>query len=430
MVAPVERSVEGAPPRPWSVWHRIGFRFVCAYLVLYNLPFPLDVPPKTQWLDDAVTWIWHELGVFVGDLVFGVHITVFSNGSGDTTYDYVMLFAVAAIAAIAAAAWSVADRRRVDYRKLDAILRVFIRYVLGTTMLSYGFAKVFKTQFPFPTPDRLQTTYGESSPMGLLWTMMGYSTPYNVFTGGIEVLGGMLLFWRRTQLLGAIVCAGALANIVMLNICYDVPVKLYSTHLLLMSVYIMAPDLGRLAGMLVLHRAVPAPPPRVRWPRRRELARIVVKTLFVGYVLYSQVERELDTRDLMANGGEGAPPVTGVFTVEEFAIDGAVRPPLLTDAARWRTVAFNGWRGVMIRHMDSTSERFGGTFLPGDAILSPYSDGPPLVLVFLVLDPNHLAMGGVIDKHWTWARLVKQDDRDSLLLSRGFHWINEYPLNR
>jgi hypothetical protein len=429
MVASAERAVEAAP-RPWRAWQRIGFRFVCIYLVLYNLPFPLDVPPKTTWVDDASTWVLHELGVFVGDLVFGVNITVFSNGSGDTTYDWVMLFTMASLAAIGAAAWTLADRRRIDYRKLDAILRVYIRYVLGVTMMSYGFAKVFKTQFPYPTADRLQTTYGESSPMGLLWTMMGYSTPYNLFTGGIEVLGGMLLFWRRTQLLGALVCAGALANIVMLNFCYDVPVKLYSTHLLLMSVYVMAPDLGRLIGLLVLHRAVPASPPRARWPRRREHARIAVKVLFIGYVLYSQIKGELETRDLIAGGGDVAPPVTGVFTVEEFAIDGVARPPLMTDATRWRTVSINQWGGVMVRHMDSTSERFGGVFVPGTAILHPYSDGPPVTMLVHVIDPTHVTVGGPLAKHWTSARLVKQDDADSLLVSRGFHWINEFPLNR
>jgi hypothetical protein len=40
--------------------------------------------------------------------------------------------------------------------------------------------------------DRLLKPYGESSPMGLLWTFMGYSTGYNLFTGGAEALGGLL----------------------------------------------------------------------------------------------------------------------------------------------------------------------------------------------------------------------------------------------
>jgi len=49
--------------------------------------------------------------------------------------------------------------------------------------------------------------------------------------------GGMLLLFRRTVTLGAIASAAALLNIVLLNFCYDVPVKLYSAHLLLMALF-------------------------------------------------------------------------------------------------------------------------------------------------------------------------------------------------
>jgi hypothetical protein len=192
----------------------------------------------------------------------------------------------------------------------------------------------------------------------------------------------------------------------------------------------MAPDLGRLINLLVLHRAIPAPPPRKQWPRRLNIARIVVKTLLIGYVLYAQVKGELDTRKEIDGGGELAPPVTGVFDVEQYSIDGAARPPLLTDTARWRTFAINQWGGVMIRHMNDTSEHFGGVFVPGTVLLYPYVDAPANGLLFHVVDATHVTVGGVIDKHWITAVLVKQDDSDSLLTSRGFHWINEYPLNR
>jgi hypothetical protein len=41
-----------------------------------------------------------------------------------------------------------------------------------------------------------------------------------------------------------------LANIVALTFCYDVPVKLYSSHLLLMAVFLVAPDLRRLLNLV------------------------------------------------------------------------------------------------------------------------------------------------------------------------------------
>ena len=114
---------------------------------------------------------------------------------------------------------------------------------------------MFPTQFIFPTFGRLVEPLGEFSPMGLLWNFMGYSTPYIIFSGLAEVTGATLLLFRRTATLGAMASAAVLLNIVMLNFCYDVPVKLYSLNLLLMAIFLMAPDLPRLANLLVLESA-------------------------------------------------------------------------------------------------------------------------------------------------------------------------------
>ena len=135
---------------------------------------------------------------------------------------------------------------------------MLVRFVLGATMLSYGWAKVFPNQMPAPGPDRLLNPIGETSPMGLLWTFMGASSAYQIFAGVGEVVGGTLLFWRRTALLGALVLVVVLANVVALNFCYDVPVKLYSSHLLAMALFIVAPHVPRLLDVLVLNRPAPA----------------------------------------------------------------------------------------------------------------------------------------------------------------------------
>ena len=123
-------------------------------------------------------------------------------------------------------------------------------------MITYGSVKVIKSQFPNPTLDRLLQPFGDASPMGLLWTFMGASESYNIFTGAGEMLGGLLLTTRRTTLLGALVCFGVMSHVAMLNFSYDVPVKLFSMHLLAMALFLMAPDLGRLARMFVLNRPV------------------------------------------------------------------------------------------------------------------------------------------------------------------------------
>ena len=47
-----------------------------------------------------------------------------------------------------------------------------------------------------------------------------------------EVLGALLLLFRRTTALGAAVLAVVLVNVVMMNFCYDVPVKINGVHYL------------------------------------------------------------------------------------------------------------------------------------------------------------------------------------------------------
>ena len=87
------------------------------------------------------------------------------------------------------------------------------------------------------------------------------------------------------------VCFVVLANVVALNYCYDVPVKLYSTNLLLMSVFLMAPDLRRLFTLLLLNRATE--PRDLSAPsfanRKLRTAGLVFQVVFVGYILYQNI---------------------------------------------------------------------------------------------------------------------------------------------
>ena len=66
-------------------------------------------------------------------------------------------------------------------------LSILALFVIGSC---YGFAKVIPSQFTTPGLGRLLTPYGDSSPMGLVWTFMGFSPVFTIFTGAAEALGG------------------------------------------------------------------------------------------------------------------------------------------------------------------------------------------------------------------------------------------------
>jgi uncharacterized membrane protein YphA (DoxX/SURF4 family) len=417
------------PPEAWSLARRIAFRFACAYLVLLFFPFPLDEK------------LWQAIVPWVGKHVLrlSTDINVTPNGSGDTTFSYVQALCCLVLAVVATGVWSVQDARRPEYAKAYDWLRVYVRYVLAVTMLSYGMSKVFKLQFPFPSPERLMQPYGESSPMGLLWTFMGYSTAYNVFTGGAEVLGGVLLFFRRTTTLGALVVAAVMANVVMLNFCYDVPVKLYSTHLLLLALFLTLPDVRRLLNVLILNRPTEAVVLRTAFPVAwQERGSRAVKVLFVGSALCWQTYSAWDA--MKAHGDDSPPPALfGLYQVESFTRTGQAQPTATPPAESppWRAVAFKRFNGMTVRLANDTVQRFRVeedaekktlslvTFIPGQG-----PTGEPRVLNYSRPDPEHLVIEGTFQNEVLNVRLKRMDTSQFLLVNRGFHWVSEFPFNR
>src|SRR5262249_17227886 len=110
------------------------------------------------------------------------------NGSGDTALDYIHQLCLFMLAVAATIVGSILDRRRPNYRRFHAWLRIWVRYALLLTLLGYGFAKVFPLQFAPPALARLLEPLNEFSPMGVLWTFMGVSAAYTIFAGSAEVL--------------------------------------------------------------------------------------------------------------------------------------------------------------------------------------------------------------------------------------------------
>jgi uncharacterized membrane protein YphA (DoxX/SURF4 family) len=417
-------------PGSWSPWKRFGFRFLFAYAVLTILPFPLGSVPWTEAISAAHTAACQEAAQWVGRQIIGLgaDVPATESGSGDRTIDYLLALTFVLIAAATAIVWSAVDRRRTSHPRLLGALHVYVRYYLAFVLLDYGFAKVLKTQFPFPPLAKLVQPYGSSSPMGLLWTFMGYSTTYTVFAGALEVLGGALLFFRRTTTLGALVTIGVMSNVVMLNFSYDVPVKLYSTHLLLMAVFLAAPDLRRVLDLFVRNRAVPAAPlePHFAGRARRRLA-LAAKILAVGLALFVSVSTSLTYRAAIT----ASDPLLGLYEVDEFARNGHDVQALLGNSSRWRWVSLESW-GARVMLLDDTMLRFSVTYdhEQHEIELQDWF-GPGTTHVFSTEnDGDHLVLEGTMGFDTIRAELRKVDPSRFPLVSRGFHWINEVPFNR
>jgi hypothetical protein len=431
-----------AAPEPrteasWSPATRIAFRFCVLYFGLYvvmtqmlagllpNSKFRVPVLAEKLPMRPLVIW--------VGNHLLGVEPTVHPTGSGDTLFDWTHVFTTLLLAALGTAIWSLAARRTTSYPRLYTWFRLFLRVALGTTMFSYGFAKVFPLQMPTVFLSRLLEPYGDFSPMGVIWYSIGAAPGYERFIGSAEVLGGLLLLLPGTTLVGALVTLGVTFGVFMVNMTYDVPVKLFAFHLVLMSLFLIAPDARRLINWFVLNRpVVPAPAPRYGPSARSHRGWIIAQLLFtawaLGFEIYSGAQG-------WKQFGGGAPksPLYGIWSVDSMSIDGELRPPLTTDTLRYSHAVFQSMNGVTFQKMNQKFERFGGTIDTVKRTLSlrkgTDSTSKP-VLSYERTSPTKLTLAGDIDGKRVRMAMTQRDLNSFFLISRGFNWVQEFPVNR
>lgn len=408
MIETVADAAPAAIDRPtvrWTAATRIAFRFCFLYFGLYvvttqmlqgiivipNWGFPPleTVPPFRNVIQ------WTALHVFSVTQT----IVIIRSGSGDKIANWVAAFVLIVVAASGAAVWSAVDRKRSGYPSLDRWFRVFTRFALGSTMLSYGMVKVFPLQMSYPSLTRLLEPFGNFSPMGVLWYSVGASPGWERFAGFMELAAAVLLFVPWLSRLGAIVCVADAVQIFTLNMTYDVPVKLFSFHLILMSLFLLAPDMKRLVEAVVRRRA--GHPALIA-------AQLVFAVYFISISAYSA-----HTGWHTFGGGAPKPPFYGVWNVDRMFVDGIERAPLVTDYGRVRRVVIQSATALSLQRMDET-----------------FSGYPVKTFTLQRTDPDHLRVSGSLDGHSVDMRTSLVDRSTFLLVSRGFNWIQEYPLNR
>ena len=223
---------------PQSLARRVLERFGLIAFGLYHLPLFLNNYPSLGgggFSDTGLSAAWGHVftppGVWVARHVFhmtGPMRSAYQGDNGDVGEEFGRLLLSVVIAIIGAAIWTFADRRRPRSRWVGPALHTGLRYAIALGLTSYGIAKLLPMQFPPIRTSQLEQRVGDLSPMSLLWTFMQYSRPYAFFGGAMEMLAVVLLCFRRTATLGALVCLAVMTNVALLNLAYGVPVKLYS----------------------------------------------------------------------------------------------------------------------------------------------------------------------------------------------------------
>ena len=263
---PAQPAPEEQPVEPtWPQWQRVLFRFFFVYFVLRSA-VELVLRDSRRRLRPALLPNGRRLGRSRQQRARLSRARHARAGQWQRRHVVGVrtVVALSRLAAIGCVVWTMLDRKRPHYERL-VVLAAHDRALLHrAAALSYGIIKLFVLQMPFPALSQLATPLGDLLPMRFSWLFIGYSVPYQFFSGAMETTAGLLLLYRRTVTAGLFAATGAFMNVVMINLAYDVPVKLYASHLLFSCLFLLALDSRRLIGFLVLNQAAPPTPRTTR----------------------------------------------------------------------------------------------------------------------------------------------------------------------
>jgi hypothetical protein len=243
----------------------------------------------------------------------------------------------------------------------------------------------------------------------------------------VEVLGALLLVMPQTTLLGALVTLAAATQVFVLNMTFDVGLKLISFHLIVLALVLIAPDLSRLANLLVWNRPAEPRVERTLWrtPRARRFA-LTAQVAAGAYLLCMYTF--INVRFWQVGGG-GRPrsALYGIWNVEQMSVDGVTRPAVLNDYdRRWRRVIFDAPQAVVFQRTDDSFAHYSGAIDTSARTFEMHKSGSRRwSAVFNYERPasDRLRLDGTMDGHRLELQL-RQVDPDTLrLLNSRFRWV-------
>ncbi|MFJ4650739.1 DoxX family protein [Nocardia sp. NPDC088792] len=433
-------------------WHpvlRVIFRFAFVFVgigmagtyLATVLLVAIKVPRES--VATVAKWLaLHPLTDWVGREFFGVQVDYRETGSGDTAAHWISVFTLLLVAIVVTVVWSMLDRR-LAYPRLYAWFRLLLRATLIAGFLLYGMIKLLPSQMSFNL-ERLVEPFGDMSPMAVLWAQSGLSEPYEMALGAAEVTAALLLILPFTAGLGSVLTFIVAMQVFLLNLTFDVPVKLFSGQLFLYAAILAAPDILRIVRTL-LGRAVPARNPEPLLTSARGLRILLIAQLIFGLLMvYDTVDQGYDA---WHGWGSARPrsPLYGIWNVTEYTLAGTELPPLVDFTTtpqnnatigqqRFRRILFDTPEVVTAQrmndsllgipaHIDTTTHtiRLSGDLAQHWTIATLNYEQP---------QPDHLILTGQLAGRPVHMQLDRIDLDTYPSISRGFHWIQPAPYLR
>jgi len=423
----------------WSFLQKFFFRFFFIYFMisiapwtwLENIPYVAEATVPWYWLQDQIVQLANK------NIFKTYKELVPLNGSGDTSWAWTHVWFFTLFSLLVAMVWTVSDRNKAAYPKWNYLLVTIVRYHVAMVSFGYGIIKLFALQMIFPSLSQLATPLGEYLPMRFSWLFIGYSTPYQVFSGAAEVIVGLLLFNRKTVTAGALMGLAVFTNVMAMNLSYDIPVKLFSTHLVVMSLFLVLQEHKRISAFFVMNQ--PAATSTVyeinltkKW---QKITRYILKGLFVVLIIILPIYNSYTRYQDMNTANDQQPIRSGIYDVADFVINKDTIPAIIGDSTRWTNMIFHpGTTGSMISSdtlfrkaygrsyfgyfVDTVKQqmtfRWGGA--KSDSLFS---------LQYHIPDSSTITLRGPVKGDTLFVRL-KRTNKQYRLAEKQFHWLSEY----
>lgn len=307
-----------------------------------------------------------------------------------------------------------------------------VRLLLALVLLYYGGTKLVLGQFGLSDAGDALIAHGEMSPMGLLWRMVAFSPLFQFLAGLAECGAGLALLWRRSVPFGAVLGAGSMALVLVLNMGYDVMVKTPTLIYLIMALIVLIPWMPRTFRAFFTRGEIPRGPLPTLIPWR-PVARVTNVLGPIAAIAIAVLVAWASTQLYPPRSTDDSVPA-GVWVVQEDTAEPAAQ---LSEDDRWARIAFGETR---YGENSQVQLRFAnGTLLAGtyqrtgedtvELALKPLREEGQPVNAYIDAETRDLTLtideqgDGTLHVSGDGVDLVlAPDDSGSTLYERGFSW--------
>jgi hypothetical protein len=415
---------------------RLAFRFGVVYLTMFCAATQISgsvVPnPWFSYRGLGRLWPMREITHWVARTVFGVDVPLDDVSGGETVFFWIQWSWLIVASVAMTAVWVLLERRRRataertsrSWERGKVLGFLAVRVLLAASMLEYGMTKVIPTQFPAPPLTALVTPVGEMTLSALLWTTIGSAPAYQIATGCVEVASGILLLLPSTVALGALLSLASLLQILLLNLAFDIGVKLVTAHLIVLALILLAPAI-RLKPDSTLEMRLQTP----AFARSTQATLAILPIAVGAYLVATQAWINWSFWQV---GGGGRPQsvLYGIWNVEKLSVDGQARPAELNDYdRRWRRVIFDEPNALVIQRTDDSLARYDASIDRSSGTIALTKGNSRTWASRFTIDrggDDQMTLAGEMDGLSVEASLRRMDPSAFPLLNSSFRWVRPH----